>query len=79
VRLGDSVWYGTVWWGVKKGNKVGPRVIMGMVWSGTDQNLGLQARVISVCRTGAPHHNYSTTTIEGGAASVASVERAAVS
>jgi hypothetical protein len=31
-----------LWWDVV----VGPRVIMGVAWSGINQNLGLQARVI---------------------------------
>jgi hypothetical protein len=34
---------------------VGPRVFMGVAWSGINQNLGLQARVVPACCTEGPH------------------------
>jgi hypothetical protein len=32
-----------------EGRGLGPRVIMGLAWSGAGQNLGLQARVMPAC------------------------------
>jgi hypothetical protein len=65
VLTGDLLIY-VGWWrnSFNGGTWLGPRVIMGMAWSGIDRNLGLQARVIPACCTGGPHCNEYTTNLQ---------------
>jgi hypothetical protein len=57
VRASQEECKGCTGLGAPRSDPQGPKVIMGVAWSRTDQKLGLQAPVVPACCTGGHHCN----------------------